>query len=52
MLLLLHIELFIDLVHSPGIEKDQGDKGQNGSLLGEPETKVGPTYIDAGQQRP
>jgi hypothetical protein len=36
----MNIELTIDAIHSPGIEKDQGDEYVDRALLGEPETEL------------
>jgi hypothetical protein len=34
-------ELFIEFVHSPGVEENDPDKGNDRTLLGEPEAEIG-----------
>jgi len=45
----MDIELAIDMVHAPGIEKDQHNEDIDGALLCEPETELEATNADAIQ---
>jgi hypothetical protein len=45
----MDIELAIDMVHAPGIEKDQRNEDIDGALLCEPETELEATNADAIQ---
>jgi hypothetical protein len=45
----MDIELAIDMVHAPGIEKNQRNEDIDGTLLCEPETELKATNADAIQ---
>ena len=45
----MDIELAIDMVHAPGVEKDQRDEDVDGALLGEPKPELEATNADAVQ---
>ena len=47
-LLLVYAEFFIELIHSPRIEKDNRDEGENRALLGKPEAQIGAPDMNAG----
>jgi hypothetical protein len=49
-LFLFHAEVFIQLVHSPGVKEDQDDKDDDGTLLGKPETEISSSDGYTGQQ--
>jgi hypothetical protein len=42
----VHVVLAVELVHAPGVEKYQYDKGINGPLLCKPEAKLIATDTD------
>src|SRR5574344_2527622 len=52
--LLRHAKVFVDLVHSPRVEKNQCNKGDDGTLLREPESDIHTTnsyaYQDGAQE--
>jgi len=45
----MYIELAIDMVHAPGVEKDQRDEDVDRALLGEPKSELEATNADAVQ---
>ena len=45
----MDIELAIDMVHAPGVEKDQRDEDVDGALLGKPESELEATDANAIQ---
>ncbi len=51
-LLLVYAEFFVELIHSPRVEENNRDEGENRALLSKPEAQIGAPDMDAGQERP